>query len=95
MTLVQQQAFCRQIHLLLKTGISLIDTCRLSELHDLETELSNGVSPSKIMAKLNFDPFCVSLIAVGETAGQLFLLRHVDPKHLYQFRQLLYSYRGD
>ena len=71
MTLVQQQAFCRQIHLLLKTGISLIDTCRLSELHELETELSNGVSPSKIMAKLNFDPFCVSLIAVGETAGQL------------------------
>ena len=71
MTLVQQQAFCRQIHLLLKTGTSLIDTCRLSELYQLEAELSKGVTPSKIMEKMNFDPFCVSLIAVGETAGRL------------------------
>ena len=85
MTLVQQQAFCRQIHLLLKTGLSLIDTCRLSKLHHLEAELSKGVSPSKIMTQLNFDPFCISLIAIGEKSGRLEnsfdqVVQHLDMK---------------
>jgi len=61
----------RQLHSLLKSGLSLLDTIKLMGLTNIQKSLANGNSLSYSFSKIGFHPFCVSLIQTGEATGDL------------------------
>ena len=61
----------RQLHSLLKSGLSLLDTIQMMGLNDIQKSLANGNSLSYSLSRMGFHSFCVSLIQTGETTGNL------------------------
>jgi type IV pilus assembly protein PilC len=61
----------RQLHSLLKSGLSLLDAIQMMGLNDIQKSLANGNSLSYSLSKMGFHPFCVSLIQTGEATGNL------------------------
>jgi type IV pilus assembly protein PilC len=61
----------RQLHSLLKSGLSLLDAIQMMELTNIQKSLGNGNSLSYSLSKIGFHPFCVSLIQTGEATGDL------------------------
>ncbi len=61
----------RQLHSLLKSGLSLLDAIQMMGLNDIQKSLANGNSLSYSLSRMGFHPFCVSLIQTGEATGNL------------------------
>jgi len=61
----------RQLHSLLKSGLSLLDAIQMMGLNDIQKSLANGNSLSYSLSRMGFHPFCVSLIQTGEATGDL------------------------
>ncbi len=61
----------RQLHSLLKSGLSLLDAVQMMGLNTIQKSLANGNSLSHSLSKMGFHPFCVSLIQTGEATGNL------------------------
>lgn len=61
----------RQLHSLLKSGLSLLDAVQMMGLNDIQKFLTNGNSLSYSLSKMGFHPFCVNLIQTGEATGNL------------------------
>jgi type IV pilus assembly protein PilC len=61
----------RQLHSLLKSGLSLLDAIQMMGLNDTQKSLVNGNSLSYSLSRMGFHPFCVSLIQTGEATGNL------------------------
>lgn len=61
----------RQLHSLLKSGLSFLDAVQLMGLTNIQKSLANGNSLSYSFNKIGFHPFCVSLIQTGEATGDL------------------------
>jgi type IV pilus assembly protein PilC len=61
----------RQLHSLLKSGLSLLDAIQMMGLNDIQKSLTNGNSISDSLSKMGFHPFCISLIQTGEATGNL------------------------
>jgi type IV pilus assembly protein PilC len=61
----------RQLHSLLKSGLSLLDAIQMMGLNDTQKSLANGNSLSYSLSRMGFHPFCVSLIQTGEATGNL------------------------
>ena len=61
----------RQLHSLLKSGLSLLDAIQMMGLLSIQKSLANGNSLSYSFSKIGFHPFCVSLIQTGEATGDL------------------------
>jgi type IV pilus assembly protein PilC len=68
---VAQLHLIRQLHSLLKSGLSLLDAIQLMGLNDIQKSLANGNSLSYSLSRMGFHPFCVSLIQTGEATGDL------------------------
>ena len=61
----------RQLHSLLKSGLSLLDAVQMMGLNDIQKSLANGNSLSYSLSRIGFHPFCVSLMQTGEATGNL------------------------
>jgi type IV pilus assembly protein PilC len=61
----------RQLHSLLKSGLSLLDAVQMMGLNTIQKSLATGNSLSYSLSKMGFHPFCVSLIQTGEATGNL------------------------
>ena len=61
----------RQLHSLLKSGLSLLDAIQMMGMSDIQKSLANGNSLSYSLSRIEFHPFCVSLIQTGEATGNL------------------------
>jgi type IV pilus assembly protein PilC len=61
----------RQLHSLLKSGLSLLDAIQMMGLIDIQKSLANGNSLSYSLSRMEFHPFCVSLMQTGEATGNL------------------------
>jgi type IV pilus assembly protein PilC len=61
----------RQLHSLLKSGLSLLDAIQMMGLTNIQKSLANGNSLSYSLSRMGFHPFCVSLIQTGEATGDL------------------------
>ncbi len=61
----------RQLHSLLKSGLSLLDAIQMMGLNDIQKSLTNGNSLSYSLSRMGFHPFCISLIQTGEATGNL------------------------
>lgn len=61
----------RQLHSLLKSGLSLLDAIQMMGLTNIQKSLANGNSLSHSLSKMGFHPFCVSLMQTGEATGNL------------------------
>jgi type IV pilus assembly protein PilC len=61
----------RQLHSLLKSGLSLLDATQMMGLTNIQKFLANGNSLSYSLSRMGFHPFCVSLIQTGEATGDL------------------------
>jgi type IV pilus assembly protein PilC len=61
----------RQLHSLLKSGLSLLDAIQMMGLTNIQKSLANGNSLSYSLSRMGFHPFCVSLIQTGEATGNL------------------------
>ena len=61
----------RQLHSLLRSGLSLLDAIQLMGLSNIQKSLANGNSLSYSFSKIGFHPFCVNLIQTGEATGDL------------------------
>jgi type IV pilus assembly protein PilC len=61
----------RQLHSLLKSGLSLLDAVQIMGLNDIQKSLANGNSLSYSLSRKGFHPFCVSLMQTGEATGNL------------------------
>jgi len=61
----------RQLHSLLKSGLSLLDAIQMMGLTNIQKSLGNGNSLSYSFSKIGFHPFCVSLLQTGEATGNL------------------------
>ena len=61
----------RQLHSLLKSGLSLLDAIQMMGLTNIQKSLANGNSLSHSLTKMGLHPFCVSLIQTGEATGDL------------------------
>lgn len=61
----------RQLHSLLKSGLSLLDAVQMMGLTNIQKSLTNGNSLSYSLSKMGFHSFCVSLIQTGEATGNL------------------------
>lgn len=61
----------RQLHSLLKSGLSLLDAIHMMGLTNIQKSLANGNSLSYSLSRMGFHQFCVSLIQTGEATGNL------------------------
>lgn len=61
----------RQLHSLLKSGLSLLDAIQMMGANHIQHYLTNGNSLSYSLSRIGFHPFCVSLIQTGEATGDL------------------------
>jgi type IV pilus assembly protein PilC len=61
----------RQLHSLLKSGLSLLDAVQMMGLTNIQKSLANGNSLSHSLSRMGFHPFFVSLIQTGEATGNL------------------------
>jgi type IV pilus assembly protein PilC len=61
----------RQLHSLLKSGLSLLDAIQMMGLTTIQKYLANGNSLSYAISRMEFHPFCVSLLQTGEATGNL------------------------
>jgi type IV pilus assembly protein PilC len=61
----------RQLHSLLKSGLSLLDAIQMMRLTNIQKSLANGNSLSHSLSRMGFHPFCVSLMQTGEATGNL------------------------
>ncbi len=61
----------RQLHSLLKSGLSLLDAIQMMGLTNTQKSLANGNSLSHSLSRMGFHPFCVSLMQTGEATGNL------------------------
>jgi len=61
----------RQLHSLLKSGLSLLDAIQMMGLTTIQKSLANGNSLSYALSRMEFHPFCVSLLQTGEATGNL------------------------
>ncbi len=61
----------RQLHSLLKSGLSLLDAIQMMGLTNIQKSLANGNSLSYSLSRMGFHSFCVSLIQTGEATGDL------------------------
>jgi type IV pilus assembly protein PilC len=61
----------RQLHSLLKSGLSLLDAIQMMGLTNIQKSLANGNSLSYALSRMEFHPFCVSLLQTGEATGNL------------------------
>jgi type IV pilus assembly protein PilC len=68
---VAQLHLIRQLHSLLKSGLSLLDAIQMMGMTEIQKSLAIGNSLSYALSKMEFHPFCVSLIQIGEATGNL------------------------
>jgi type IV pilus assembly protein PilC len=61
----------RQLHSLLKSGLSLLDAIQMMGLANIQKSLANGSSLSYSLTKIGLHPFCSCLIQTGEATGNL------------------------
>ena len=61
----------RQLHSLLKSGLSLLDVIQMMGLTHIQKSLANGNSLSYSLSRMELHPFCVSLLQTGEATGNL------------------------
>jgi type IV pilus assembly protein PilC len=61
----------KQLHSLLKSGLSLLDAVQMMGLTNIQKSLANGNSLSHSLSRLGFHPFCVSLMQTGEATGNI------------------------
>lgn len=61
----------RQLHSLLKSGLSLLDAIQMMGLTNIQKSLAKGNSLSYALSRMEFHPFCVSLLQTGEATGNL------------------------
>jgi len=79
----------RQLHSLLKSGLSLLDAIQMMGLTHIQNSLANGNSLSYSLSRMGFHPFCVSLIQTGEATGHL--LDSLSQASIYLEKQIKLS----